>query len=342
MQTFATFVLHDIKDSKMKVLVTGANGLLGHQVVIELLRRNHRVSIIVRSERNIYFDLNAVEVHTGNFTDYHQLKTASQGCDAIIHIAAVTATNLLHYEDYQRINAVGAGLIVKVSEELKIDKLVFVSTANTVGYGRPNQLADETYPVQPPFSNSYYAQSKVEAEKIFSNAANKNGKHVVIVNPSFMIGAYDTKPSSGKLMLLGFRKTVLFIPGGGKNFVPVRDVARVVCNALTQGRSGERYLVTGVNMSFLEYYNLQSKIAGYKQFIVIIPDIFLKIAGMAGDIIRKFGLKTEICSMNINQLMIREYYSNAKAQKQLGLNPSDLESAITEALNWFKKYSTPK
>ena len=95
-------------------------------------------------------------------------------------------------------------------------------------------------------------------------------------------------------------------------------------------------------MSFLEYYNLQSKIAGYKQFIVIIPDIFLKIAGMAGDIIRKFGLKTEICSMNINQLMIREYYSNAKAQKQLGLNPSDLESAITEALNWFKKYSTPK
>ena len=114
------------------------------------MRRNHRVSIIVRSERNIYFDLNAVEVHTGNFTNYHQLKTASQGCDAIIHIAAVTATNLLHYEDYQRINAVGAGLIVKVSEELKIDKLVFVSTANTVGYGRPNQLADETYPVQPP------------------------------------------------------------------------------------------------------------------------------------------------------------------------------------------------
>ena len=340
MQTFATFVLHDIKDSKMKVLVTGANGLLGHQVVFELLRRNHQVSIIVRSERNIFFDPNAVEVHTGNFTDYHQLKIASQGCSAIINIAAVTATDLPHYEDYHKINAVGAGLIVKVSEELKIDKLVFVSTANTVGYGSPNQLADETYPIQPPFSNSYYAQSKVEAEKIFSNAANKNGKHVLIVNPSFMIGDYDTKPSSGKLMLMGFRKTVLFIPGGGKNFVPVKDVARVVCNALTQGRSGERYLATGENMSFLEYYNLQSKIANYKQFIIIIPDFFLKIVGITGDILRKIGLKTEICSMNINQLLIREYYSNAKSQRDLRLSPTSLEKAIPEALEWFKKHPT--
>ena len=84
----------------MKVLVTGANGLLGHWVVFELLRRNHQVSIIVRSKQNIHFDLNAVEVHTGNFTDYQQLKSASEACDAIIHIAAITATNLLHYQDY--------------------------------------------------------------------------------------------------------------------------------------------------------------------------------------------------------------------------------------------------
>ncbi len=80
----------------MKILVTGANGLLGHHVVMELLERHEQVSIIVRSTANIYFDLEQVEVFAGDFTDYETLKKAAEGCDAVIHAAAVTATNLLH------------------------------------------------------------------------------------------------------------------------------------------------------------------------------------------------------------------------------------------------------
>jgi len=83
----------------MNVLVTGANGLLGHHVVMELLKQ-HKVHIIVRSIKDIYFDLNFITVFEGNFTDYACLIKAARGCDAIIHIAAVTATDLLHYEDY--------------------------------------------------------------------------------------------------------------------------------------------------------------------------------------------------------------------------------------------------
>ena len=335
MQTFATFVVQDCKRFIMKVLVTGANGLLGHHIVFELLRRKHQVVIIVRSKRNIHFDLNSVEVHTGNFTDYERLTLAAQSCDAIIHTAAVTANNLLHYEDYQKINSVGASFIVKVADALNIQNIVFVSTANTVGFGERNHLADETFPICFPFSNSFYAQSKVEAEQIFINAAATTGKHIVIVNPSFMIGAFDPKPSSGVLMLRGYKKRVLFVPRGGKNFVPVIDVADVVCNAVTQGRSGERYLASGVDLSFREFYDLQKQIGNYKQLVIQIPDFFLEVLGRVGNLIRKYGIKTEICSMNLNQLMIREYYSNAKAQNELGLNPTSLENAIKEALEWF-------
>ena len=342
MQTFATFVVHDCKHFRMKVLVTGANGLLGHHIVFELLRRKHQVVIIVRSKRNIYFDLNKVEVHIGKFSEYEQLALAAQGCDAIIHSAAVTATDLLHYEDYQKINCAGAALIVKVADALNIQNIVFVSTANTVGFGERNHLADETFPICFPFSKSFYAQSKVEAEKIFNDVAEATGKHIVIVNPSFMIGAFDPKPSSGVLMLRGYKKRVLFVPRGGKNFVPVTDVANVVCNALTQGRSGERYLASNENLSFNEFYKLQKKIGNYNQIIICIPDFFLELLGRVGDLIRKLGVKTEICSMNLNQLMIREYYSNAKAQNELGLKPSNLEKAINEALEWFNNHGMIK
>jgi len=320
----------------MNVLVTGANGLLGHNVVLELLKLHHNVRIIVRSTGNIYFDLTKVEVFEGNFTQYDLLKQAAEGCDAIIHIAAVTATNLLFYEDYQQINVEGSALVIKVADQLNINKIVYISSANTIGFGSEQQYGDELFPVQYPFSESYYARSKIEAEQQFIEAAKKHNQHIVIINPTFMIGAYDPKPSSGKLVLMGYNKRLMFVPRGGKNFVAVRDVAVAVCSALNNGKNGEKYLASGTNISFKEYYTLQKQVGGYCQLIVELPDLLLKLAGRTGDLIRLFGIRTDLCSMNIRQLMIREYYTNRKAKEELYFTKTELSIAISEAIDWFK------
>ena len=152
-----------------------------------------------------------------------------------------------------------------------------------------------------------------------------------------MIGSHDVKPSSGKLMLMGYRKRWMFTPKGGKNFVAVTDVATAVCNALTMGQNGERYLASGVNLSFTEFYKIQSRVGEYEQNIIEIPDALLEMAGKAGDFIRLFGVKTEISSMNLNQLTIREYYTNKKAVQELKMPQKPIEPAIEEALEWFKK-----
>jgi len=319
----------------MKVLVSGANGLLGHHVVSELLKQYHVVRIIVRSKRNIYFDLASVEVYEGNFADYHFFKETAAGCDAIIHIAAVTGTNLLHYEDYYKINVEASSQMIKVADELKINRLVFVSTANTIGYGTKERPADESCAIEFPFSKSFYAQSKIEAEKLFLEASKKQDRHVLIINPTFIVGSHDSKPSSGKLLLLGYNRRLMFVPGGGKNFVAVKVVATAVCNALTLGKNGEKYLVSGVNLSFKEFYQMQKSICEYNQKIIELPHIFLELAGKAGDIIRMLNIKTEICSMNLNQLKIREYYDYTKAKTELNLPETDLKQAIKEAIEWF-------
>lgn len=324
----------------MNILVTGANGLLGHHVVNELLIRNHNVKIIIRSKRNIYFNLEKLQVFEGNFYEYETLKNAASGCDAIIHIAAITATDLLKYDDYHQINVEGTSKILKIADELNINKLVYVSTANTVGFGDSQQLADETHPIQYPFTKSYYAQSKMESEKLVIEASRKAGGHFIIVNPTFMIGAMDTKPSSGKLMLMGYKKPLMAVPYGGKNFVAVTSVSAAVCNALTLGTNGERYLASGVNLSFREFYEIQSRIGGYAQKIIVLPPALLEIAGKAGDMVRMFGAKTDVCSMNLNQLTIREYYSNKKAVEQLKMPNEPIEKAIEQALNWFRKQGT--
>jgi len=322
----------------MNILVTGANGLLGHHVVPELLKRNHSVKIIVRSKKNIYFDLSKIDVLEGNFYDYSTLKKGATNCDAIIHIAAITATDLLYYDDYRKINVEGSKQILKVADELNINKLVYISSANTIGYGTIKKSSDELSPIEFPFTKSFYAQSKIESEKLILEASKKPNRHFVMINPTFMIGSMDTKPSSGKLMLMGYKKSVMSAPKGGKNFVAVKSVAIAVCNALMMGNNGEKYLASGVNLSFSEFYNLQSEIAGYQQILIEIPSIFLEILGKFGDLVRLFRIKTDVCSMNINQLLIREYYNNTKAKNELEMPETNLKMAIKEAIDWYKKH----
>jgi len=324
-------------EANMKILVTGANGLLGHHVVMQLLEKQHDITIIVRSRKKIYFDLTKVTVVEGSFTNEESLRRAAQNCDAIIHIAAITATNLLRYSDYKRVNADGSAFILKICKDLNIKNIVFISSANTIGYGTIRHLSDERAPIEYPFTQSLYAQSKLEAEKLFVAASKSYDNHIVIINPTFMIGAYDVKPSSGKLMLMGYKRKWMFVPNGGKNFVATTDVATAVCNALTEGKSGERYLASGVNLTFKEFYEIQSRVGGYKQKIYILPDLLLELAAKFGDLLRMLGIRSELCSRNINQVCISEYYGNNKARNVLRMPETPIDRAIKEALYWFQK-----
>ena len=142
----------------MNVLVTGANGLLGHHVVQQLLKDQHTVQIIVRSKQNIFYDISRVTVFKGNFTDYQSLYQAAKGCDAIIHIAAITQTNLLYPEEYNTINVDGTAQVLKVANDLNIRRIVYISSSNTVGYGTEQLPADERFNIQTPFTESFYAR----------------------------------------------------------------------------------------------------------------------------------------------------------------------------------------
>ncbi|MBP1664924.1 MAG: NAD-dependent epimerase/dehydratase [Bacteroidetes bacterium] len=321
----------------MKILVTGANGLLGHHLVMELLARNEQVAVIVRSTANICFDLQRVEVFTGDFTDYETFKNAAAGCDAVIHAAAVIATSLLHYSAYEKTNVLGSATVLRVCDDLHINNIVFISSSNTIGYGIVAYPADERSPIQFPFTASFYAQSKLAAEKLFLEAARQPGKHIVIINSCFLIGGYDTKMSSGRLIKMGYRKPLLFIPRGGKNFVPARTVADAACNALKLGNNGDRYLICGESLSFTDFFLLQKTVGNYRQLIIRVPDCLLKLAGLAGDLLRKTGLKTDLSTINIRQLLVREYYSGEKAKAELKYKSTDLKEVISEAIKWLDK-----
>jgi len=136
---------------------------------------------------------------------------------------------------------------------------------------------------------------------------------------------------------MGYKKPLLFIPSGGKNFVAVSYVASVICELLSMNMNGEKFLVAGRNHLFRQFYELQKSIGKYSQKIVVLPNTLLRLIALMGDFVRFLGVETDVCSMNINQLLIHEKYSSAKLENHIKIPQQPLEQAIDEALSWFKE-----
>lgn len=323
----------------MKVLLLGASGLLGHNVLACLLANGHQVVALVRRRKAVVLDDPACTFIERPALDTEALTAAAEGCDAIINCAGVTDMSLPRLEDYLDINQHLCRRIVEAMETHGINTLVHVSTVNTIGYGTTDNPSKESAPIMEPFSKSHYAVSKLHGESEIMQAANKHPDwHIVIVNPGFMIGSMDVKPSSGKLLLAGYRHPIMFAPTGGKAFVDVRDVATATVNALTMGRSGERYIAVNshAHHTIKELYIIQSEVMGYRQRVVEIPNWLLLAAGAIGNGIRALGIRTQLSTNNVRQLMVQEYYDNTRAVDELEMSETPIERSIADFYLWRK------
>lgn len=315
----------------MKILLLGSSGLLGHNILNSLLESGHDVVAPLRRGSRLDVCHDRVSVLRCDSLDEPTLLQVSQGCGAIVNSAGVTDMSLLRYDDYRPVNARLPEMLVRVMLQRGIRTLVHVSTANTVGFGSPHAPATETSPMQPPFSGSFYAMSKQEGESaLLRAAADYPQLRIVIVNPGFMIGAYDVKPSSGALLLAAYRRRVMFAPKGGKSFVHVKAVAAAVVNALESGKSGERYLLTADNVGIRDLYKMQARVCSYKQSVILIPNWILYGAGFVGDVLRMMGFKISLSTRNVKLLMVSEYYSAQKAVECLQMPVIPIDDAIRD------------
>ena len=327
----------------MRILLLGSTGLLGHNVARLLLEEGHDVHALVRNRSRLQYNgfpntETRLHLFDGSPNDTQALLRAGESCNAIVNCAGCTEMSLLHYQDYLPANRDICAQLSAIMPELGISHLVHVSTANTIGYGTPNHPADEREKMQEPFASSFYAQSKQAGETILLDYAKAHPQgHIVIVNPGFMLGAYDVRPSSGALLLAAWRKPLMATPRGGKSFVHVHDAAVAICNALTQGRNGERYLLTGENMTLKQFYALQAQCCGYRQWCITLPDTLVLMAGWLGDQVRAIGLRTQLSSNNVRQLLVREYYDNQRARQELSMPATPIENAIHDFFEYRKQ-----
>ena len=319
----------------MKVLVTGANGFLGTNTVHQLLNEGYKVKGLVRKKINLNLIPHPnLEIVEGDITILSDIEKAIEDCFFVIHIAATTNLKLLKYKEYEFINVIGTRNILNVSINNEVKKLIYVSTANVFGFGTLKKLGNETVAIKEPFDKSFYSISKLEGQKvIFSKSKSID---VVVVNPSFMIGPFDSKPTSGRIILIGLKKYFLFYPPGGKNFIHVNDVSKGIVCALEKGRNGEAYLLSNENLSYKQFYKKLHIKTNRNPILIKIPKVILLIIGFFGDGLRFLGIRTSISSSNLKALCINNFYSNNKAKSEFQMNFKTADEAIEDAFNWFK------
>jgi len=321
----------------MKVLVTGANGLLGSNIVRELEKRGLGARAMVRPDARL-LSLKGCkpEYFFGDITVYEDLELAARDCDYIIHTAAVTRQTLPRLKDYMQVNLDGTKNVIEASFRNKVKRLIYVSSTNSIGYGNRTNPGTEEKVAMKPYTESHYAVSKFMAEKEVLDAVDRRGLDALILNPSFMIGPNDSKPSSGSVLLIGYRNRIVFLTSGGRNFVPVEDVAIAACNALSKGRNGEKYLLTNANLTYREFYDLVDEITGFKRIKIILPSFLVKGVGILGSLASKSGRDVLLNHNNAKILTVRNFYSAEKAVRELGFPQSDIRTAISRALQWFR------
>lgn len=317
------------------VLVTGANGLLATNIIIKLLERGYHVKGLLRNREKFQYPGHPnLELIESDITNSLSVKKALPGCHSVIHVAALTAQTFLRYDAYNKVNVQATEELIKLAIDAKIIRFIYVSSANAFGYGSKENPGNETTSMKAPFTSSFYARSKQEGQKRVLSYRDKI--EVVVVNPTFMLGAYDGKPSSGQIILMGYHKRIIFHPSGGKNFVHVADVAKGTIQALENGPAGEAYLMANENLSYREFFRQLAEVTHRKPILIPLPKFLLIAVGYIGDTLRFIGYPVSFSSVNMRSLCVHNYYSNKKAREQLGMNFRPVKQAITEAIEWFR------
>lgn len=316
-----------------KVFVTGATGFLGAHIVIKLLKDGYFVFALMRKKSSYSGEENEnLKLIEGDL--FSDVSSYLEEVQFVIHIAAETRQDLISYQHYKQINHDATINLFSQAVEKKVEKFLFVSTANTLGFGSLESLGDENSIQKYPFSQSFYAKSKLETEN--NLLQNNKTTDVIIINPTFMLGSLDYKPSSGKIIFWAWKKKLIFYPKGGKNFVHVEDVANGILNAINKGKNGEKYLLANENLKYRAFFEKVYTATNQKSVVLPIPDFVLFALGLLGDFLRFFKIKTSLNSSNMKALRIDNFYTNHKSVKDLDMTYLPIEKAISDAIAFFE------
>ena len=323
----------------MLAFVTGASGFLGSHVAKVLCEQGARLRLLVRASSNLknLQGLNADTV-TGDLRDPASLEKALAGCDTVFHVAADYRLWVRDPHQMYRANVEGTRALLDAARKNAVQRIVYTSSVATIGFTSNGHTADEDSPVSLDDMIGHYKRSKFLAEQIALEAG-RSGMHVVTVNPTTPVGEQDVRPTPTGRIVLDFlkRKFPAYVETG-LNLVDVRECARGHVAALEKGKSGERYILGGENLTLKQILDKLAAITGLSSPRVKLPYIFAFATGIIDETITGRMLNKEpratMDAVRMGKKMM--FATSAKAERELGWKIVPVDDALRRAVGWFR------
>jgi dihydroflavonol-4-reductase len=325
----------------MKVLVTGSTGFIGAAVTRSLLARGIEVRVLIRPTSDLG-NLEGLDVEQcpGDLLDPASLRRALSGCRQLYHVAAHYALWAPDPQVFYDSNVRGTRHLMEAAGEAGIERIVYTSTIGAIGLPAGGGLGTETTSVTLLQMTGHYKRSKFMAEQEVLKLA-QDGLPVVIVNPSAPIGPRDIKPTpTGQIIVDFMKRRMKAYIDTGMNLVDVEDVADGHLLAMERGRIGERYILGNQNLSLYEVFKKLSRLTGIPAPRVRLPRASILPLAYANqwlsDHVTHRPPRIPLEGVKMAKYMM--HYDCAKAIQELGLPQTPVESALENAVRWFKDH----
>ena len=331
------------------ILVTGATGILGRVIVLELLKRGKTVRAAKRKSSNLEEVKNSFGFYTENhteffnkiewinvdFEDIYSLQKALVGVEEVYHCAAKVSFHPKDKRKMYKTNIEGTKQLLYACENSSVKKFLFVSSIAVLDGFNENGELDESSDFNPKVDHSSYAISKHFSEMEVWRAS-AEGLNVAIVNPGLIIGSGNWNESSGTLFKELGENAYTF--SGGTSYVDVRDVAKISVELMENNIFGERFILISENKKYQDVANFIKQKLG-KQAVKLVPDGLLKtgvfLNSILGWLISPLKMANKV---NVQSVTEFNKISNKKIKEKLNYQFISVEESLAFHLeNYLKR-----
>ena len=320
------------------ILITGATGFLGKYLVDEFLSSGYDVRVLVRNSENRKLPWGKlVEVVDGDILDIVSLEKAVEGVDAVIHAAAMVSFWRKQRPELMRVNVEGTKNVVNACLEANIPQLVHISSIASMGNTSNGEIINEETPWLPSHAKSGYALSKRKAEMEIHRGISEGLASAVMLNPALILGAGNWTQGTPKMFSVVDNGLSFYNPGA-TGIVAASDVAiaaRLVMEK--EVPNGERYILSGENMTYQELFTIMAKYLGKKPPSRMLPAWLTLNAGKVSEMLAKITKNEPIITLeSMRSSMNARKFDGTKIQ-ELGLEYKSIDKLLQETAEVFLK-----
>jgi nucleoside-diphosphate-sugar epimerase len=324
----------------MKILITGASGYLGNKLANKLADQGNEVHAFIRQTASEEFLQHPnITIFKGDILNKESLMIAMKGCKQVYHTAAKVGVWAKDPSVFYDVNVEGTRIVLDAALASGVEKTVFTSTSGVIGPTLDKPL-EENDPRLIDFVIDYDL-SKKKAEDLVLNYT-KEGMNVVIVSPSKVYGPGNVSHSLTATAIINtfLKKRITFIPSPGNNcvcFAYADDVVAGHILAMEKGRSGEKYILGGINISYKDLFYRIRTLAHRRAYIIKLPKAIIKAwAGFQEMNYKIFGIPVRFTVKSVDHVFSNYTFSSRKAIQELGYNITPLDEALQKTIQFLK------